>query len=421
MKKGIIFLNLALVTCLSFSQWQLVEPLPDGWGGLYGIQFINNDIGYVSGYKGVGKSIDGGDTWTFNTEHMGSFTKLKFLNEDTGMVCCHPLEGHEVMMTLDGGETWEFPDVAPFYFAPTDFAFLPSGKTVIADCDAGGIVFVHSIDNYYTEYAGTNTMLGGLYCYDMQFLDEDTGYISGLFDDTGTGGSVTIRTVDGGETWTEGTSVFGPDIEISFSSPRVGYGYTNYYFLWKTEDYAETWVPLDWEFNEDVPGFRFAKVYFYNDTVGFVITEFGEPDNYEVLRTTNGGMSWDTTFFETDEFDDTQFIDLFCINEDVCFLTSTAGIFKTTNGAGYPVLPLEVEENGSFSLTLHPNPATDQLILEGLASYPDAVWNTYSISGQAIPLDLRKGQADISHLPPGIYLTTVQTHQGIWREKWVKL
>ena len=33
-----------------------------------------------------------------------------------------------VMMTLDGGGTWEFPDVAPFYFAPTDFGLYHQVK-----------------------------------------------------------------------------------------------------------------------------------------------------------------------------------------------------------------------------------------------------------------------------------------------------
>ena len=46
------------------------------------------------------------------------------------------------------------------------------------------------------------------------------------------------------------------------SPPRVGYGYTNYYFYGKLKIMQKPGQILDWEFNEDVPGFRFAKVYF---------------------------------------------------------------------------------------------------------------------------------------------------------------
>jgi hypothetical protein len=38
-----------------------------------------------------------------------------------------------------------------------------------------------------------------------------------------------------------------------------------------------------------------------------------------------------------------------------------------------------------------------------------------------VAVAFENGQANIAHLPPGIYLTTVQTEQGLWREKWVKL
>ena len=60
----------------------------------------------------------------------------------------------------------------------------------------------------------------------------------------------------------------------------------------------------------------------------------------------------------------------------------------------------ECYRSAAFILTLHPNPATDQLFLEGLANYPDAVGAPAPLAGRPSPLISGNGQADISHLPP---------------------
>ena len=169
---------------------------------------------------------------------------------------------------------------------------------------------------------------------------------------------------------------------------------------------------------------------FISDSIGFIRTsnESSSPIRENVLwKTMDAGWTFDTIFSSTnlpEEYGNT-FSFHFISPTTGWLLTREGNLFYTTTGGGdeYILLPptVSVQHAGSLPLTLHPNPATDQLFLEGLAGYPDAAWSTCSISGQTIPLDLGNGQADISHLPPGIYLTTVQTQQGIWREKWVKL
>jgi photosystem II stability/assembly factor-like uncharacterized protein len=413
---------MGICSCI-FAQWKLVEPLTPDVLCVSNIQFITDEIGYVSCYNTIGKTTDAGETWIFNNEHIGSFLNVQFINPDTGMVCCDPDEGKEVMMTFDGGETWTFPDVDPYTFSVTDLKFFESGRTLMINCDVGGIVFFHTVNDYYTEYEGTVTELGGLYCFDMEFFDEDTGYIAGLFDLSGSGvGSQTIRTTDGGYTWTESSTWYGPDLALSFPSAKVGYGYSELDQLWKTTDYADTWDTLTWVFNEDVPGFTFKKVYFYDENVGFLITQFGVPDHYEVLRTINGGISWDTTFFESDIYDDKAFIDIYCTGADTCYLTSTAGIFKTTNGAGFPVYPVEINNYSQAPFSISPVPATSVISINSQNKNEIKQIITTNYLGEKINITWdAELKADISNLPSGIYFTEIITEQNKGVQKWVKL
>ncbi|MCB9019576.1 MAG: T9SS type A sorting domain-containing protein, partial [Chitinophagales bacterium] len=208
-----------------------------------------------------------------------------------------------------------------------------------------------------------------------------------------------------------------PYFGMDWPTDSVGYG-NGLTDLYKTIDQGETWFKLPNPFGEDEYRYIYGVPYFLNKDTGLVVAgrhpidDPGADEILGILRTENGGMSWFLTDTPEDALGSNNIV---CWNTDTCYYTYFSSIYRTTNGGGFGE-PLSVTGQQHLSLTLHPNPATDQLFVEGLASYPDAVWSTYSISGQTIPLDLRNGQADISHLPPGIYLTTVQTPQGIWRE-----
>ncbi|MBK6731814.1 MAG: T9SS type A sorting domain-containing protein [Bacteroidetes bacterium] len=46
---------------------------------------------------------------------------------------------------------------------------------------------------------------------------------------------------------------------------------------------------------------------------------------------------------------------------------------------------------------------------------------TFNLVGELMPVNFQNNQADISHLPPGIYFTEVITEQGRAVQKWVKM
>lgn len=121
------------------------------------IQFLSNEIGYISGgYSGGGiaggffsdgdiyKTINGGETWKRLNVNPLEITAMYFTDENTGIFT--DFNGI-VYQTIDGGTTWQI----------------------------------------------INDALCGNYVSDMIFTDKDTGYLAA--------GSIIFKTEDGGKTW----------------------------------------------------------------------------------------------------------------------------------------------------------------------------------------------------------------------------
>jgi len=405
---------------VSVGQWTEISNLPlisTPGEGFSDIIFMNDSVGIIPYSNVILRSTDKGYTWdTVYQEATGvcKYSKVEFYNEQVGLARTFfgPMEG---VRTEDGGLSWE---VVPGVHNYESFDFLTEDVILWGETS----LWKKSLAEPW-EYTLDGPPVTSLYMFNIDVVDQDTAYIA-----TG----ISLWKYMGDD-----SIVLSDDKccgDVFFPSARIGY-YTDVETIYRTIDYGHSWdtLPFTNTLNETETNIAHINgLYFITDSIGFLRTfqsTDGEPYDIGVLwRTMDAGSTFDTVFNSINiPVDNYGNIASFCfVNEAIGWVLTTKGhLFYTTTGGGdeYILLPptVSVQNAGSFSLTLHPNPATDQLFLEGLASYPDAVWNTYSISGQTIFLDLRNGQADISHLPPGIYLTTVQTHQGIWREKWVKL
>ena len=418
--------SLLLITCIclmhtvSVGQWTEISNLPlisTPGEGFSDIIFMNDSVGIIPYSNVILRSTDKGYTWdTVYQEATGvcKYSKVEFYNEQVGLARTFfgPMEG---VRTEDGGLSWE---VVPGVHNYESFDFLTEDVILWGETS----LWKKSLAEPW-EYTLDGPPVTSLYMFNIDVVDQDTAYIA-----TG----ISLWKYMGDD-----SIVLSDDKccgDVFFPSARIGY-YTDVETIYRTIDYGHSWdtLPFTNTLNETETNIAHINgLYFITDSIGFLRTfqsTDGEPYDIGVLwRTMDAGSTFDTVFNSINiPVDNYGNIASFCfVNEAIGWVLTTKGhLFYTTTGGGdeYILLPptVSVQHAGSLSLTLHPNPATDQLFLEGLASYPDAVWSTYSISGQTISLDLRNGQADISHLPPGIYLTTVHTRQGIWREKWVKL
>ena len=410
----------------SLAQWNLIEENVMGYQCYNDIEFISDSVGFVVTYNLIGKTENAGTTWSFDSTKIGFFDIIDFINADTGIVCCYPVDGTEIILTMDGGSTWSFPDIADVSFYIDDIELLNSGKIKIIESIPDNLL-LHNISDFYTDYEGTMLLSG--YATDIDFPSVDTGYMAGFFDIEFTSSNV-IRTYDGGLTWLPSDSELnGPDLGICFPTSQVGYGYGDGLTqIWKSEDYGNIWELLEWDFSQglDPHDIDITNVYFYNSEVGFVATstEIGDDVHFEVLRTIDGGMTWDSTDF--DGGTEIYVTDIFCTDQLTCYMTTcNSGIYKTSNGGGNidtTIINSIGQFNSDLRISFFPNPASNSIFINFTNENKQISIKTFNSFGERVNLDLQKNSYnDISQLPSGMYISEVTTELVTILEKWIKL
>lgn len=88
------------------------EPYPTNFRGyVYELQFISENVGFLSGIKGIlYKTIDGGASWVdISLDISYQLYTVGFQTEEIGYIGSYK----KLMKTTDGGVSWEFMDYAP--------------------------------------------------------------------------------------------------------------------------------------------------------------------------------------------------------------------------------------------------------------------------------------------------------------------
>jgi photosystem II stability/assembly factor-like uncharacterized protein len=292
--------------------------------GIFEVQFLNENIGYIltdagdGGVAGIGikKTIDGGNSWDFiYTTHHTSDLDFHFLTEDIGYGITPDFYGEMMLIqTTDGGGNWTEITTGSS-FTSTDIKFydesngLICGETIVIRTSDGGLtwqgVTPASGVFYAIEYrsaneafiagykSGQTTLFGstdggstwqtyspGNYgtAVDLALPDENTILIA-------TGQKI-FKSVNNGLSWNE-SIISNPDFleikSLHFSSPTIGYamGHGAFANMLKTTDGGDTWFPL-----ETMTTSGLNTAWFFNDDEGFV---FGA--NGIMLSTTTGGVT----------------------------------------------------------------------------------------------------------------------------------
>jgi len=429
--KSLLLLLIVSGSSLS-AQWEIVYNFPfieDSDNTIYNLEYNGLNKLFILKSRDVLVSSDWGMSWdtSYTSYEQGQFREICFISPDTGYMVKSGGPGL-FLRTYNGGNNWEtvVPVSGMYSLEATSVLALDEDNIYFSIWDgiSGKVVWTDD-GGLTTQLAypeiGQPSGISGIACKDEDTCVALSGFPVLFGGGEGNDGICPVyRTDSCCDEWDWSSWTTGGAQKLVYRNWNLMYTYTPL-FVYRSYDQFQTWATIK-EY-EDVND-QFWELHFVNDSVGYMSITRVFPDSEvptRVLRTTDYGDTWEETTFDWSLLNpDTLFKGrinaIECLSETDCFLMANNILLRTSNGglAFSQSIP-------SLSLTLHPNPATDQLFLEGLANYPDAVWSTCSINGQTIPLDLGNGQADISHLPPGIYLTTVQTQQGIWREKWVKL
>jgi photosystem II stability/assembly factor-like uncharacterized protein len=267
--------------------WEIVD-----WGqdnDLNSVYFHDDDHGWIAGDQIILRTTNGGQTWIQEPQSYDSYD-IYFLNSSTGFAV-----GDLILKTTNGGDTW-----IPYN------SNGPRRLNSIASADANNLWAVgynglclqstnqgNSWDDF--DYQPLFLYGGGTFdwAWEIQMLDETTGY--SLL------GTRALKTTDGGDSW-EILFTTSPERlgQLFFASPMVGWvggKYNN--LLYKTSNGGNSWTLQ----HSNTDG-NILDIYFLNETVGWVLESDG--DNANLLRTLDGGMTWNSTFISNDFATDQQ-------------------------------------------------------------------------------------------------------------------
>jgi len=183
------------------------------------IHFVNGSKGFAEDNyypNGLFTTTDGGYRWADTT--IGQIHCIFFLNDSTGWAC----GGGKLYQTLNGGDNWnEVYFIPGFGIGSLYFIDEESGWATTSTWgrgDNGEIAKYTLSDGWKTFPVMTDLPLNKVF-----FIDRDHGWISGGHGNNVLN-SVFMRTVDGGENWTE--------------IPELNYRINDFYFETKNHGWA---------------------------------------------------------------------------------------------------------------------------------------------------------------------------------------
>ncbi len=290
---------------------EIFSQVPSGLGAgydLWGLELVNDTLGWACGATGLIKTTDAGESWQIVSTpgFTGNLWWIDFMNTDYGFIAA---DGN-VLRTTDGGENWEIipaGDYRPLYCLDI------IDSLHIAAAGYGGTSYsaknLYSSDGGYTWISGGNLTTEEVNC--IQYVNPDTGYLV-------MSGVSARKTTNRGQEWTTLQGI-SDNYEIQILNNNIGYSAGTEVKICKAEGDLDQWHRL---FIND----NFSDVFFVNEQKGFVISS-AENSNYRGLyKTTNGGESWQSVPGAPNG------VDLLFLDSLTGFLGASSSIYKTTDG-----------------------------------------------------------------------------------------
>ena len=230
--------------------------------GFKEIQFVSNTVGFMYATKNAGgyieilKTTNGGDTWnSLNVDLKTHPYGIRFKNEQVGFLTGHSSGSAVLYKTDDGGITWERKTFSEYQGnfvgsnfdkdgnAYTTFTTLDGVRKLLKSADDGDTWteildnpnIKHSIDYSLTMYDDYFLILGEngkIFKVDfdgnlLKTMETNDEYISDIqvFDENTiitTSFSSLLKTIDGGETWTDISYNNSKHVIAGFSSKEEG-------------------------------------------------------------------------------------------------------------------------------------------------------------------------------------------------------
>jgi uncharacterized protein (TIGR02145 family) len=284
---------------------------------LFSIDFINDSTAFGAGWLGGIKTEDAGSSWTLLYSGLSNNLYSVYFT-DTSTAYAVGKHG-TILKTIDSGSEWV--QKTPVINSSLRSVYFIDQNNGYSAGDNGKILKTNDAgETWYVLNTGISDDLSSIF-----FVNSNKGYAVGS-------DGVIISTEDAGVTWIIDNPITDLDLlSVCFPTENTGYAVggeynaTEYVILKKPSD-DEDWIELD--AGED---FCLQSVFFINEDTGFAAGgdasfSYG---NAVVLKTTDGGMSWEDKFLE----DMYRFHSIHFVDENFGFAAGRRGlIYKTCDG-----------------------------------------------------------------------------------------
>ncbi len=247
------------------------------------IHFIDSNIGYVVGTGSTMlKTIDGGINW-INVSPVGTarINDVFFISEDIGLYATD----YAILYTSNGCQSWDTSIVAGSVSFPVYLKFINDSIGFFNNTNKN---YFYTTSNGGVNWTAVNleTTLVGFEISAINFLDQDTGFVSGV------SGSYKyiLKTINGGNSWdVVNTDPFDFTYNFYFHNSDTGYAvgprimYDN--IILKTFDKGNTWS----ECNMPFTSWDMRNIVFTESGKGLCVGKYGQ-----ILASDNWGNDWET-------------------------------------------------------------------------------------------------------------------------------
>jgi len=398
---------------------------------LLDVFFTDNNHGWVAGgfsypfISNLSHTADGGKSWNQCDVPFHYYKAIHFVNQLEGWVAgggfySSEFSNNVVIHTMDGGQTWEtqyegegshdFYTFKDIYFTDTDHGWV-----------VGGSLNVHPPRNpiFLQTSDGGNTWEDIVYITEnclnaITFSDDMNGWVVGH--------ETILKTVDGGESWTEIWEGEHSLKDVFFIDNSHGWVIGDSIFEYGTPDVVmyttdggDTWGKefLDYELN---------KIYFTDVNTGYITV-----GNGILLYTIDGGISWQEEFINTEgSLHGIYFLD----DQNGWVVGENASILHTTSGGLVGWNENEKNDKEFYKVKAYPNPFTATTTIEYELQQPSTVQITiYNHLGKQVAGFAfgHKGQGRHTFswqprsLQAEVYYCVLRTDNGIKTTKLIKM
>lgn len=206
MNQAFCFLSLVFFIQTLSAQWELIS---EGLGiDLIHVQFVSEQVGWISGYGTLLRTVDGGESWTSRNPNQEDWylEYFRFSNDNLGWANGYwsneVTERRSLLKTTDGGNTWSPVYNLPAYYYCQDIAVVDESTVfvvgnIIEPEHCTGFVLKTMNGGNSWQVISPPSPLNKVDLNQVHFIDKNKVIATGNCDTI----TVILKTFDGGLSW----------------------------------------------------------------------------------------------------------------------------------------------------------------------------------------------------------------------------